>query len=107
MERTTSELHGKHEEASISHETMSTSSEGKVSQTSKGAHRSLYEFSVSPSLQRPHKRAKSLKVAFRKANIDYPEMQASGYRSILSPLPEPVEEDESEDSYVFLLVGIL
>jgi hypothetical protein len=62
-------------------------------------HMSLYEFS--PHLSRHHKRAKSLKTSFHKANIDFPDLGAScRYGLPLSPLPEPVEEDASEDSYV-------
>lgn len=62
-------------------------------------HRSFYEFS--PHLNRHHKRAKSLKTSFRKANIDFPDLCAPCHYGIpLSPLPEPVEEDASEGSYV-------
>jgi len=103
MEAKASQFHGKREEVNNSHETLSTSSDGKFSEVSKGARHSLYEFSLSPHLNRPPKRAKSLKESLKKANIDFPGMHSSCYsRSILSPLPEPVEEDASEDSYVRL-----
>ena len=62
-------------------------------------HASLYDFS--PHLSRHHKRAKSLKTSFHKADIDFPELHTSYHYGVpLSPLPEPVEEDASEDSYV-------
>ena len=97
MERKTPS-HGKREDSYISqYETVSTSSDGK---TWHAAPRSLYEFS--PHLHRTHKRAKSLKASFRKANIEFPDLSRAPCNNFppLSPLPEPVEEDASEDSYV-------
>ncbi len=94
-----SSSHGKREDSSASQpDTLSTSSDGWTSRTRK----SLYEFS--PHLHRPHKRAKSLKAHFKKANIDFPDMNGAPctFGVPLSPLPEPVAEDASEDSYVLL-----
>lgn len=66
---------------------------------------SVYDFS--PHWNRLPKRAKSLKQCLRKTNIDFPDVRAPfRYDLPLSPLPEPVEEDESEENYVngFLLL---
>ncbi len=99
MEAKSTDSHGKRED--ISHETLSSSSDEKGSHCSAGMRHSLYEFSLSPHQHRTQKRAKSLKDSLRKANIDFPGVRSSCYsRSILTPLPEPVEEDASEDSYV-------
>jgi len=100
---TKAQFTGKREDSILSqYDTVSTSSEGKYSHCT---HKSLYEYS--PHIHRHHKRAKSLKSSLRKANIDFPDLNASPYAfPPLSPLPEPVEEDASEDSYVCLFVDL-
>lgn len=89
--------HGKKEDSQS--DSLSTYSNSRNS----CVHGSLYEFS--PHLSRSHKRAKSLKTSFSKANIDFPDLRAPcRYGVPLSPLPEPVEEDASEGSYVVCLL---
>ena len=101
MERKSGLLNEKKSGVNISHETLSTSSDGRKPSTYKNESYSLFEFSLSPHLNHLPKRAKSLKDSLKEADIDYPRIQASCYKhAILSPLPEPVEEDASEDSYV-------
>ena len=69
---------------------------------SKPAHR----YSFSPSLAfspqlRPHKKPKSLKDLLEEVDIDFPELKLPPLSlSGLSPLPEAVKEDVTEDSYV-------
>lgn len=77
----------------VSHESISTSSGDFPINL-------VHSPSLTPRIHKHRRRANSLKDELQLTNIDFPELH-SVYRSVKTPLPDCVEEDVLEDSYVY------